>query len=226
MKKSKWFAISLMALAVFNVIAFVAPLEKTSTFWIGYAFGTVAIILELLVNQKVQAADKELKSRFYGWSLMIVASVYMSIQIILSLLFMIASSIYVWIALIVCIICLALCGVGLIAGESAKEIIEQIDVKVKQKVFYIKSLESDLRLLANSCGDVETKKNIIVLADAIRFSDPMSSDVLSDVEQEIAERCSKIKALVESCQYNVINEECSCTMKLLAARNEKCKLLK
>lgn len=226
MKKTKWFAISLIALAVFNVIAFVAPLDKTLTFWVGYAFGTIAIILELLVNQKVQVAGKELKSRFYGWSLMIVASVYMTVQIMLSLLFMVASSIYVWIALIVCVICLALCGVGLIAGESAKEIIEQIDVKVKQKVFYIKSLESDLRLLSASCSDVMAKKSIVDLADAIGFSDPMSSDTLSGIEQEIADRCRKIKALVDSCQYNVINEECSHTMKLLAARNEKCKLLK
>lgn len=226
MKRTKWFAISLVALIVFNAIAFAAPLDKTPTFWVGYAFGTIAIILELLVSQKVQAADKELKSRFYGWSLMIVASVYMTVQIILSLLFMVASSIYVWISLIVCVVCLALCGVGLIAGKSAKEIIEQIDVKVKQKTFFIKSLESDLRLLANSCGDAVTKKNIIALADAIRFSDPMSSDVLSDIEQEIAERCRKIKALVESCQYNVVNEECNHTMKLLAAWNEKCKLLK
>lgn len=226
MKKTKWFAISLIALMVFNLIAFAAPLDKTPTFWVGYAFGIIAIILELLVNQKVQGSDKELKSRFYGWSLMIVASVYLTVQIILSLLFMVASSIYVWIALIVCVVCLALCGVGLIAGESAKEIIEQFDVKVNQKVFFIKSLESDLRLLSNSCADAVTKKNIIALANAIRFSDPMSSDLLSDIEQEIAERCRKIKALVESCQYNVVNEECSHTMKLLATRNEKCKILK
>lgn len=226
MKKTKWFAISLIALAVFNVIAFTAPLDKTPTFWIGYTFGTVAIILELLVNQKVQVADKELNSRYYGWSLMIIASVYMTIQIILSLFFMVVSSIYVWISLIVCVVCLALCGIGLIAGESAKEIIEQIDVKVKQKTFYIKSLDSDLRLLSASCSDVIAKKNIIALADAIRFSDPMSSDTLSDVEQEIAEGCRKIKALVESCQYNAMNEECNRTMKLLATRNEKCKLLK
>lgn len=226
MKKTKWFAISLIALAVFNVVAFAAPLDKTPTFWVGYVFGTIAIILELLVNHKVQATDKELKSRFYGWSLMIVASVYMAVQIILSLLFMVASSIYTWIALIVCVVCLALCGVGLIAGESAKDVIEQIDVKVKQKVFYIKSLESDLRLLSTSCSDVMVKKNILAIADAIKFSDPMSSDTLSDIEQEIAERCKKIEELVETCQFNVINEECNCIMKLLATRNEKCKLLK
>ena len=157
---------------------------------------------------------------------MIVASVYMTIQIILSLLFMVASSIYVWISFIVCVVCLALCGIGLIAGESAKWIIEQTDVDVKQKVFYIKSLESNLRLLSVSCSDVLTKKNIGALADAIRFSDPMSSDALSDVEQEIAERCEKIKVSVENYQYNIANEECRQTMELLTARNEKCKLLK
>ena len=88
MKKSKWFAISLVVFAVFNVVAFAAPLEKTSTFWVGYVFGIIAIALELFINQKVQTADKELKSRFYGWSLMVVASAYMTVQIILSLLFM------------------------------------------------------------------------------------------------------------------------------------------
>ena len=226
MKKTKWFIISLITLAVFNVIAFAAPLDKTPTFWVGYAFGIIAISLEPLVNQKVQGSAKELKSRFYGWSLMIVASVYMIVQIILSLLFMVASSIYVWIAIIVCVVCLALCGVGLIAGECAKEIVEQIDVKVEQKVFFIKSLESDLRQLSNSCGDDVTKKSIIALADAIKFIDPMSSDALSDIEQEIAEKCRKIKRMAENCQYNMINEDCSYAMKLLDERNEKCKLLK
>lgn len=226
MKKTKWFAISLIALMVFNLIAFAAPLDKTPTFWVGYAFGIIAIILELLVNQKVQGSDKELKSRFYGWSLMIVASVYLTAQIILSLLFMVASSIYVWIALIVCVVCLALCGVGLIAGESAKEIIEQIDVKVKQKAFFIKSLESDLRLLSASCSDVMAKKNIVALADAIRFSDPMSSDTLSGIEKEIEIGCATIRDLAENHNYEGISDECSHVMKLLAVRNEKCKLLK
>lgn len=226
MKKIKWFALSLIVLLVFNVVAFVAPLDKTPTFWVGYAFGTIAIILELLVNQKVQVADKELRSRFYGWSLMIIASVYMFVQIILSLIFMVASSISVWIALITCVVCVALCGIGLIAGESAKEIIEQIDVKVKQKVFYIKSLESDLRLISESCSDVMAKKKIVALAEAIRFSDPMSTDALFSIEQEITERCRKIEALVKCGQYDLISEECYYTMKLLAARNEKCKLLK
>lgn len=226
MKKSKWFAISLVVFAVFNVVAFAAPLEKTSTFWVGYVFGIIAIALELFINQKVQAADKELKSRFYGWSLMVVASAYMTVQIILSLLFMIASSVDTWIALIVFVVCLAAGSIGLIAGETAKEIIEQIDVKVKAKVFYIKSLETDLRLLSASCTDAVAKKKIVALADAIKFSDPMSSDMLSNIEQEIAEICSAIGSSVSACRFDEVNEECSRALKLLAERNEKCKLLK
>lgn len=226
MKKSKWFAISLIVLVVFNVIAFVAPFNKTSTFWIGYGFGIVAIVLEFFVNQKVQNTGKELKSRFYGWPLMIVAFVYLTVQIILSLLFMIASSIDARIAIIASVLCLAVCLIGLIAGEGAKNIIEQIDLKVKEKEFFIKSLESDLHLLSASCSDAVAKKSIIALADAIRFSDPMSSDLLSDIESEIADGCKTIKVLVEDCQFDLVNQECSRTMNLLAKRNEKCKLLK
>ena len=123
MKKSNWFAISLVVLAVFNLIAFTAPFNKTSTFWIGYIFGTIAVLLHLLVSQKTLNAGKELKSRFYGWPLMIVASIYMTVQIILSLLFMLASSIDAWISLIISALCLAICMIGMISGEGAKEII-------------------------------------------------------------------------------------------------------
>lgn len=172
MKKSNWFAISLVVLAVFNLIAFTAPFNKTSTFWIGYIFGTIAVLLHLLVSQKTLNAGKELKSRFYGWPLMIVASIYMTVQIILSLLFMLASSIDAWISLIISALCLAICMIGMISGEGAKEIIEKTDVKVNEKVFFIKSLESDIHLLSASCNDAATKKNIVALEDAIRFSDP------------------------------------------------------
>ena len=64
MRRLKWIIISIIILIVFNVIAFVAPFQKTSTFWVAYTFGVIAIILELLVNQKVQASGKTIKSRF------------------------------------------------------------------------------------------------------------------------------------------------------------------
>lgn len=226
MKKSNWFAISLVVLAVFNLIAFTAPFNKTSTFWIGYIFGTIAVLPHLLVSQKTLNAGKELKSHFYGWPLMIVASIYMTVQIILSLLFMLASSIDAWISLIISALCLAICMIGMISGEGAKEIIEKTDVKVNEKVFFIKSLESDIHLLSASCNDAATKKNIVALEDAIRFSDPMSSDMLSDIECEIAESCKTIKTLVRDGQFSLANRECCRAMNLLATRNEKCRLLK
>lgn len=226
MRRLKWIIISIIILIVFNVIAFVAPFQKTSTFWVAYTFGVIAIILELLVNQKVQASGKTIKSRFYGWSLVIVASVYMVVQIIFSVFFMAASDISSRIAVIVYVLSTALCLIGLVSVESSNEIIEQIDMNTERKVFYIKSLESGLRLTAISCTDPDTKKNISDLAEEIRFSDPMSTDELFSIEQKITEKCNEIDSAVKSCEYDAANEKCDQARKLLDDRNEKCKLLK
>lgn len=68
-----------------------------------------------------------------------------------------------------------------------------MEEKVEKKVFYIKSLQVDIEMLANSETDAETKAALTKLAEKIRFSDPMSNEVLADLDTKISEKATELK---------------------------------
>lgn len=92
--------------------------------------------------------------------------------------------------------------------------------RLKKKVFYIKSLQVDIEMLANSETDAETKAALIKLAEKIRFSDPMSNEVFVDLDTKISE---KITALEKSDNKSEIIAELDL---LLTEWNKKAKILK
>ena len=91
---------------------------------------------------------------------------------------------------------------------------------MQRKVFYIKSLQVDVEMLADAEQDTDTKKALEQLAEKIRFSDPMSSEQLSALESSIAFKVDALK--IAANKMELISELNS----LLIERNKKCKLLK
>ena len=52
--------------ALFNVIAFVVPTDKTTTFWTVYAFSVVAFAIQILLWKIALGKKDTLKSKFLG----------------------------------------------------------------------------------------------------------------------------------------------------------------
>lgn len=222
-------AASLIALALFNIIAFVSPFYRTSAYWAAYAFGMAAILMMIVVCFYANSSDRELKSRFYGWSLIRIASIYLVVQLLLSLLFMTFSYVFQfqgWIVVVSGSVCLCVALLGMIATDSAKEAIEEIDQKVQEKVFYIKFMEADLNSMAESCSDAALRKDIRGLAEAIKYSDPMSSPQLAAVETKLETICTEIGELVVESKIDKARALCKEANQVLIERNQKCKLLK
>ena len=87
-----------------------------------------------------------------------------------------------WIAIVVCALILGISAICLIGTETGREEINRVEEKVEKKVFYIKSLQVDIEMLASAERDADTKAALTKLAEKIRFSDPMSNEVLADLE--------------------------------------------
>jgi hypothetical protein len=125
-------------LAVFNVIVFVIPFNKGAGFWIGYSFSMLAILLAAAVS--LYTFDKKtLKSKVYEIPLILLAWRYLVIQLVVGFLEILLDFIPVpfQYGIVINTILLGVCLIGLIAVDAAKEAIEQIDEKIKQKIFYI-----------------------------------------------------------------------------------------
>ena len=194
MKKNKGMAYAVLAMAfiLFNVIAFAVPTAKTATFWIAYVFTAVAFASQIAIWNFAFKGTDTLKSKFLGIPLISVGITYLIVQIIAFVIFMAFPIAPSWIAIVVCALILSISAICLIGTETSREEINRVEEKVEKKVFYIKSLQVDIEMLASAETDTDTKKVLTKLAEKIRFSDPMSDEALVDLEAEIT---AKVKEL-------------------------------
>lgn len=222
MKKNKGMAYAVLSIAfvLFNVIAFAVPTAKTATFWIAYVFTAVAFALQIAIWKFAFKGADTLKSKFLGIPLISVGITYLIIQIIVFAIFMVFPIVPTWIAIVVCALILGISAICLIGTETGREEINRVEEKVEKKVFYIKSLQVDVEMLASTETDSDTKAALTKLAEKIRFSDPMSSGALTDIETEISAKVKELKTAENKSEIiTIINS-------LITERNKKAKILK
>ena len=222
MKKNKGMAYAVLAIAfaLFNVIAFAVPTAKTSTFWIAYVFTAIAFASQIAIWKFAFKGADTLKSKFLGIPLISVGITYLIVQIIAFAVFMAFPIAPTWIAIVVCALILGISAICLIGTETGREEINRVEEMVEKKVFYIKSLQVDAEMLANTETDPEVKVALTKLAEAIRFSDPMSNEVLADIEAEIAAKVKELKTAENKAEIIKVLDS------LITERNKKAKLLK
>ena len=219
-------AVVFIILAVYNVAIFVLPLSKGGGFWTGYGFTMLALLLTAAVS--FYAFDREgLRSKVYGVPLISVMWRYLVIQLILGIAEIVLQQVIPFqIGIAVNAVLLGVCLVGLITVEASKEEVERIDAKVKEKVFYIKSLQVDVEGMVGRAPDDSLKKLLKDLAEAIRYSDPMSSPQLAAIENKIEAKAAALAESVEKADADAIKASCNEIQQLVAERNRKCKILK
>ena len=125
-----------------------------------------------------------------------------------------------WIAIVVCTLILGISAICLIGTETGRKEINRVEEKVEKKVFYIKSLQVDVEMLASAETDVDTKAVLTKLAEKIRFSDPVSNSALANLEEMIAQKINVLKTTDDKLAV------LSALDALLTERNKKIKIMK
>ena len=222
MKKNSVMAYAVLAIsfALFNVIAFAVPTAKTATFWVAYVFTAVSFASQITIWKFAFKGTDTLKSKFLGIPLISVGITYFIVQIIAFAIFMALPLTASWIAIVVCALILGISAICLIGTETGREEINRVEEKVEKKVFYIKSLQVDIEMLASAERDADTKMALTKLAEKIRFSDPMSNEALTDLEEEISAKVKELKAAENKAEIITVLDS------LIVERNKKAKLLK
>ena len=206
--------------ALFNVIAFVIPTDKTATFWAAYAFSVVAFAIQIPLWKIAFGKKDTLKSKFLGIPVIHVGITYLIIQLIAFAVFMIFPLLPVWLAVVVCAIILAIPALCTIAGQAGANEINRVEEKIKVKRAFIQFLQTDIEMLVENETDAETKIELKKLAEKVRFSDPMSHEMLGELESRIFVKVEEMKTATD--KKTLISEVTT----LLTERNKKCKILK
>lgn len=221
MKKNstKGYVILGILFALVSITAFAVPTVKTTTFWIAYVFTAAAFAAQIGI-WKTALGKEALKSKFIGFPIVHIGIVYAIIQVIAFSVFLFAPTLPTWSAIVACSIIAGISAVCMISSDAGCDEIERVEAKVQKKVFYIRELQADIELLADSETNADVKTALTQLAEKIRFSDPMSNEQLADLENKISIKAAELKTTTS--KLEIITELNS----LLDERNKKCKNLK
>lgn len=72
--------------------------------------------------------------------------------------------------------------------------IERGSAKVQKKTFYIKKLQTEVETLTEAETDTATKSALAQLKEKIRYSDPMSTEQIADIEDQITAKIGELKS--------------------------------
>ena len=216
-------------LVVFNLIAFLVPFPHTGNFWVGYIFGMIAILAQAPIWMLAFRNAESARSKFYGMPIARVGVIYLVAQIILSFIAMGLAWVPVvpaWPFIIVSLLLLAAAALGTIATDITREEIERQDVQIKRDVSKMRELQSLGSSLVRQCDDAAAKAELQKLSDALRFSDPVSSDATAEKEAELKHLLDELQTALVDGDFAGIGGLCKQAQNVLAERNRICKLNK
>ena len=214
------YTILVILLILVSVIAFAVPMERTAVFWLSYAFAVIAIAVQAYSYPKAFGGDS-VRSRFYGFPIARVTTIYLIIQLVLSLAAMLLSgaaqvAIPSWVAVIVYAVLLGLTLIGLITAEGVRDEVERQEAEKPKKTETMRLLRNKAAAMAASCENPELKSALDDLAEEFRYSDPVSSEATEKLEMRMDIMLDELKRDGSLKLAQTIRQ-------ILAERNQVCK---
>ena len=215
--------VAVIALAIYNLVAFVISFVHTAAFWISYGFTMAAFFVVAASIYIAFIKNPDAKSRFYGFPIARLGVIYGAVQLIVSVAIMaLAKLVPWWIPVLVYAIGMGAAVIGLVAADAVVEEIQTQDVKLKDNTAMMRALQSKISQIASQTDDAAIK----ALAEEFRYSDPVSNDAIADAEADLAAAVDQLQAAFVDGDNEAAEQLCRKAAALLAERNRLCKLNK
>ena len=231
MKKNmtRWWVILGAVLVVYNVIVFAVPFPKNAVFFVSWLFTLAAIGMQVYVVRTAFYRGEGVKSKFYGWPIARFGVMYLAVQLALGLVFMALGftlAVPVWLPLVLYVALLSVSAVGLIASDAMRDEIVSQDTALKRDVTCMRTLQSKAASMIQLAHDEQTRKLLEKFAEELRFSDPVSSASLRDIEADLTACVDELhQALTDGDEASIPLLERK-AVSVLMERNRLCKLNK
>lgn len=211
--------------ALFSAIVFLTPIEHSNGFWVGYIFTTIAFLGQFGCTYKAFKAEN-LKKCFYNVPLITISYAGLIVMLIAGSVCMVIPGIPNWLSAIVYVVVLGVTAIAVIGAGTAGSIVDHLDKKAEEKATFIRTLTIDAENLLNRANAPMLKNQCKKVFEAVRYSDPMSSKELSDIEQRIQEEFDMLTDAVIADDLDCTESAAKELLTLIAERNKKCKAFK
>ena len=221
-KLLKGYILIILVFIIYVVAAI--PFPKTDVFWAAFAFSLAAFLAQAYTLHTIMKSQTAIKDRIYDFPLIRISVLYLSVQLLVSLLLMgFSSKVPVFAAVLIEMVILAAAVMGFFAvGAVQKEIIRQ-DIQLKKKLAGMEELRTRVQLLISRCGEGQIRELLQKLAEEVRYSNPVSEGNSEEIEEEIAVLFGEVEAAALNGDVENTEELCVQMKELLRERDRICK---
>ena len=166
-------------------------------------------------------------SKLYGFPVARVGFIYLIVQLLASVVFMIFASVMpIWVIVVVSVIALGAAGAGLITTDAMRDEILRQDKVLQKNVSAMRAMQSKTRMLVGQCDAAFLSQELSNLAEDFQFSDPVSSEATEEIEYELSQLIDELQEALIEREYESAGTLQRKAQDLLKERNRICKLNK
>ena len=215
MKKGfiKYSLLWLVALGIFNAVAFLMPNELNSTFWIGYGAVSAAFVLQLLST--AWFFNKDLLQKRLG-------QIPVPVFCMMGLIALLAGSVAFAVTGMTLIVIASYVVVG--AQYIANIVVIIASGKSGAATGFIPELKKNTAELAKKAENNEIKALADEVANAAASADTRSDAALAGVENKILAEMEKFSSAVEASDLENAQASAKQILSFIKERNTKCRL--
>lgn len=211
---------------VYNLFVFLLCQPRTVVFVISYVFMLLAFASQL-VSLKLSVKTLDVQTVFFGIPMIQLSIFYFFAELFASAVFMFFQDLVGFkIPLLIQVLLLACYLVVAILSVAGRDAAKASKDNVQVKVTALKSMGVDVEMLAASAQDAALRTRLKKLAENIRYSDPMSTPAVEDVEAQIHQGIQELRVYCENGDTDSAAQACGRLDLLLVERNKKLMLSK
>lgn len=205
----------------YNLIVFMVFKGFNTIFWISYSFMIAAFAIHVLCVFFI-LKNVSIRAVFFGIPLMSLSVYFVCAELFCSIVFMIfkaAASVKLTILIQTLLLCVFI--VIAIIAIMTRDVVQNVDSKIKENVYFMKSINAEVEMLVQKSHNADTTAALKKLAEIIKYSDPMSNQIVSLQEQKIMQYMTELSTAFDSGNMNLTKELCGKIELLFIERNKK-----
>ena len=205
---------------VYNLFIFLFLKPETPVFWISYGFMVLAFGLQIL-GMYLAFREFSVQAVFFGIPLAQFTLYYFFAELFMSFVFMIFQNIDAKIPVFLQILLLAVYAIVAIVSVFARDSAVAAKDKVQHSAAAMRMSTVDIEMLRDSATDPELKVQLRRLAEAVRYSDPMTNDLIADVDARIRQETFALQTYCDDGDIAEAKASCAKLQRLYVERNRK-----
>ena len=196
-------AVWVILLIIFNVITFVMPAEIAGlnkfggAFWSGYVLIMLALIGQL-VCACFTLRETKLEKVFLKFPMITISYSALILSFAIGSACMVIPNLPNWVGIVLCSLIFGFNAIAAVKASAAADIVIETDAKVRKETSFIRTITVDAENLISQAKTDEAKNACKKVYEAFRYSDPMSSDGLTEIEEKISNSFEVFSAKVKS----------------------------